>query len=105
MMRSKSTSPALWSSICVLLLIIGCNPSRAQRDVGDACRAARTGGPGTCRIIDNCPSVIKEIVKQSLYPASCGFVGHKQIVCCPNPPLVITTTPPPAITRVSQRSE
>lgn len=94
----------VWKSTCVWL-IIWYNPSQAQQDVGDSCKVARTGGRGTCKIIDDCPTVINEIVKLSLYPTSCGFVGHKQIVCCPSPPSATTTTPPPIITRISQRSK
>lgn len=91
--------------IISVFLIIGwaCNCD-AQKDVGDPCKVARSGSAGTCKIIDDCPKVIEEIVKHQLYPTQCGFVSHKQIVCCPIPPTQGTTSQPPLLTRISQKS-
>lgn len=74
-------------------------------DVGEGCSVARSGAPGTCKLIDDCPVVINEITKQSLFPTSCGFLGHRQIVCCPNPATTTTTPKPTGPLRISQRSK
>lgn len=67
---------------------------KCQKNVGDSCQVARTGAPGTCRLIDSCPSAIMEITQLHLPPARCGFDGHKEIVCCLNPKTERTTKPP-----------
>jgi len=71
-------------------------------DVGDSCRAARSGAPGTCKIIEECTAVIDEIVKQRLFPSVCGFLGRKQVVCCPNPATTTTTPRSTGPKRISQ---
>ncbi|XP_055312102.1 serine protease snake-like [Sitodiplosis mosellana] len=71
-------------------------------NVGDSCQVARSGTAGVCKIINDCPAVIDEIVSQGLFPAKCGFRGRDQIVCCPVPRSMTTTTTP-APTRISQR--
>lgn len=74
------------------------------QQIDEPCQVARSGAPGICKIINECPSVIDEIVKQGLFPAQCGFRGREQIVCCPTP-RTITTTTTPAPSRISQRSK
>jgi len=89
--------------ISVFLIFGWACTCNAQKDVGEQCKVARTGSAGTCKIIDDCPKVIDEIVKQQLYPTPCGYIKHKQIVCCPNPATQATTTQAPLLTRISQK--
>jgi hypothetical protein len=64
-------------------------------NVGDACVAARTGAPGTCRMIEQCQHVRDEIIKFNRFPAPCGFQGNlQQIICCPDPPTEPIVQPP-----------
>lgn len=79
---------------------------KCQNKVGDSCQVARTGAPGTCRLIDNCPSAVMEITQLHLKPTSCGFEGHKEIVCCVNPMIERTTkaSVPDALQRISLKS-
>lgn len=90
--------------ICAVISCLSVGELRAQ-DVGAACNVARSGAAGTCRIISSCPEVINDIIKNSRYPASCGFVGPQQVVCCPNPPVVTTAKPVVKSNRVSARSK
>lgn len=85
---------------CILPLFLLAN----AQNIDESCQVARSGAPGICKIINDCPAVIDEIVKQGLFPAQCGFRGREQIVCCPAPRSVTTTTTP-APTRISQRSK
>lgn len=91
--------------LCIVpLFLIVVVTSVIGQNVDDPCQVARSGAPGLCKIINDCPPVIDEIVKQGLFPAQCGFRGREQIVCCPVPRTVTTTTTP-APTRISQRSK
>lgn len=96
-----TTNQFLGFWVNVILLIGFLN----AQDPGDSCRVARSGAAGTCKIIDECNEVIQEIVTKRLFPAVCGFLGRKQVVCCPNP--VVVTTPPTfsGPLRISQRSK
>lgn len=84
----------------VVLMVISTNGA----DVGDSCQVARSGAQGVCKIINDCQSVIDDIVNHSLFPSQCGFRGRDQIVCCPAP-MTTTTTTTPAPNRISQRSK
>lgn len=90
-------------ALIILISVFGVN---SQKNIGDSCHVARTGAPGTCRLIDTCPSAVTDIVTHHLQPFRCGFKDLKEVVCCPNP-----TTPPPIVkqtpeiaNRVSSRS-
>lgn len=92
---------AIWLLISVGLSAV----VSSSKDVGDSCQVARTGAMGECRIIDNCAPAIDDIVKRQQFPASCGFIGHKQIVCCSETSTPrTTTTPAPVADRISARS-
>lgn len=75
----------------------------AGQSIGESCSVARSGAAGICKVINDCPAVIDEIVNQGLFPAQCGFRGREQIVCCPEPIKKKNTTTP-APTRISQQS-
>lgn len=92
--------------VCVFVLFQCLCQINGQQYVGDQCTVARTGAIGTCKLIDECPAVITEIIQNHLYPTSCGFVGRKQIVCCPRPATKppITTKPPHIVNRISAKS-
>lgn len=66
---------------CLLFVLIS-----GEGNLGDTCQVARSGAAGTCRYLDDCPTVINEIIEHSLYPAECGSYNRKQIICCPLPP-------------------
>lgn len=89
---------------CIVPLYLIVVVSVVGQNIDDPCQVARSGAPGLCKIINDCPPVIDEIIKQGLFPAQCGFRGREQIVCCPVPRTVTTTTTP-APTRISQRSK
>jgi len=80
--------------ICILCCLCGVN---AQQNVNDSCKVARTGAAGICRIINDCPIVIKELSEQHLEPVYCGYIDRKRIVCCPLPPSEQPTTTPKTI--------
>ncbi|KAG8237584.1 hypothetical protein J437_LFUL003308 [Ladona fulva] len=50
-------------------------------EVGDSCTVSN-GGPGTCKVITDCPAVIQGLQK-GVTPTRCGFQGRNPIVCCP----------------------
>lgn len=69
---------------------------------GDPCQVARSGAPGTCKSLANCPSAIDELFKGN-NPARCGWNGPIEIVCCQNP---ATAKPKPQQSnRLSARSK
>lgn len=75
--------------------------------INETCQIRRTGAPGICRLIDDCPPIIQEIVQLHLSPTSCGFEGYKQIVCCPDSSSVYaftTTAKPGSNLSISARS-
>lgn len=99
----KITSIMKMLQLVLFGLVIIVPFSYSLGDVGDSCQVARSGAQGICKIINECPDVIDDIVKHGLYPTQCGFRGHDQIVCCPAA-VTITTTTTPRPTRISQRS-
>lgn len=105
-LQRKSTFPTVgpkMDTILTVLCIVLLSCSALAANVGDTCQVARSGAQGICKLITECQPAIDDIVKQSLYPAQCGFRGRDQIVCCAVP-VTHTTTTTPAPTRVSQRS-
>lgn len=65
---------------------------------GDACQVSRSGAPGTCKTLNNCPEAVKEF-DQGGKPAHCGWSGVIEIICCKNPP-----RPKPTIVKVDRVS-
>lgn len=85
-----------------LVITVICVKKLSAQEVGEPCQVARTGAPGTCKVIADCPAVVKDIVDYGLFPANCGFLGSDQVVCCLNPPRVITKPVPS--NRISAKS-
>uniref|UniRef100_U5ESE3 Putative trypsin-like serine protease n=1 Tax=Corethrella appendiculata TaxID=1370023 RepID=U5ESE3_9DIPT len=77
--------------ILIIILLKKCNFNNAQ-DVGDLCIVQRTGGPGICKLVSNCASVIDDIRNRRNPPTKCGFQDKVQIVCCPDDVVLSTTT-------------
>ena len=90
------------SVICVFIFVL--SPCNGQYEVGDSCEVGGSNLQGTCKVVDNCPVVVNQIVNQSLQPTSCGFLGFKQVVCCPTPSTPPSSTQRPPLTRISQQS-
>lgn len=87
MKKGNSSVWCLAKLCCVLCFVWG--PCQAQ-DEGDSCIVMRDQVAGICTIIDYCPSVASLLIYRRIYPTPCGFIGDKQVVCCP-----ITTTERP----------
>lgn len=91
--------------ICVLISCYHIDNTLAQSQ-GQSCKVARSGAPGTCRLISNCPAVIEEIATLGRYPTPCtGHVGSLAVICCPNPPVVTTRAPYIQSDRISAQSK
>ncbi|XP_078033409.1 venom protease-like [Augochlora pura] len=87
---SSSLSAVLASSLFLLLLTV--SSIQGQGYEGDKCTV--NNGPGVCQHLEQCPSVYTELLKGNPPLAVCGFVGFRQLVCCPTntqPPVIPTT--------------
>ncbi|XP_005176186.1 serine protease snake [Musca domestica] len=38
---------------------------------------------GRCKLVDECPEVLKKWQKEKIYPKTCYFIKKEQFVCCP----------------------
>lgn len=80
--------------------------TNGQFEKDDDCQLQETGVKGICRIIDDCPRAITDIMQLHIHPTTCGFIGKKPIICCPDMKLAptITTTLAPSVKRISEKS-
>lgn len=78
-----------------------------SQSLNSQCQVARSGAAGICRLLQDCPVVLNEIINESLLPTKCGYQNRKQIVCCPLPPTPHTTTTlsPNVDQRISAKSK
>lgn len=96
----SSVSAVVFFAKCVLFVVIAGDGS-----LNKLCQVARTGAPGICRYLDDCPVVLVDIFEHSLYPVECGSHNHKQIICCPLPPTTKPVTEPPQPIRIGSKSK
>lgn len=69
--------------LIVILITINHFVDSLSLELNDTCDVARTKTKGICKFIENCEILVKEIREESLFPAVCGFVRDKVIICCP----------------------
>lgn len=70
------------------------------------CQVARIRTPGVCRFVQNCQTVLSEVLNEFEQPSECGYENHTLVVCCPlsATPKLTTTQSPDIKKRISAES-
>ncbi|ETN65690.1 CLIP-domain serine protease subfamily C [Anopheles darlingi] len=79
----RSVVACVAPTLTLLVVLLAPQTVRSDQEVGEQCVVQRTNGPGICRLVSDCPSVIDDIRNRRGNPTKCGFLERVQIVCCP----------------------